>query len=164
MLLSQFNAMSVGPLWKQRAQPVAVMPACPCGQPWVLGADADAGVQALVILADPITDEVQQKLLDNILAAAGWRAQQFSFHVACGGSQTSAALQAQLTQSCNLVLACGRAAAQALQPGVEHESATLYQFDGRALLILPHPAELIANPALKAQVWATLCLAKVASA
>ncbi|PRC91509.1 uracil-DNA glycosylase family protein [Solimicrobium silvestre] len=182
MLLSRLNEMSVGPLWVLRNQPVAQLEtqaefqseiqsktqsqiqtdACPvCGQAWLQS--TLEGSSIVVVLAAPITDAAQQKLLDNCLQAAGWHAESscFTLHVSCTSSPDASlmALQAQIAaQTPELIVVFGSTAATMIN--AEFSSGQIAQYANTRLIVTHHPAEMIANPSLKAQVWADLCLAK----
>ena len=150
MFFSKLNAMSVGPLWVLRSQ---------IGSEAELTAEETSSV--LPVLAKPITDQAQQKLLENCLAAAGWnpRSACFSLHTSCSSNSATALQEYIFTHSPKLIIVFGRDAAQLI--GAEFVLGQIHSFGNRRLIVTHHPEEMINNPALKAQVWVDLCLAKM---
>ena len=102
---------------------------------------------------------------ENCLAAAGWN-QQYSLFTLHGFCQENTeiglhALKAQIAaQHPELILVFGSAAAQVMNNEFVQTPNQLLHFDNVTLLVTHHPAEMIATPKLKAQVWADLCLLK----
>ncbi len=165
MLFCKLDEMSIGPLWLLRAKPTTCAvetrsdALCSvCGEAWLQSTDKDSSV--IVVLASPLTEEVQHKLLKNCLAAAGWFSPSiFSLHATCSADMTASltALNEQIAvQSPELIIVFGLAAAQHINP--EFISGKVHHFANTRLLVTYHPSEMIATPALKAQVWADLCL------
>ena len=164
MWLSKLNDMSVGPLWVLREQPATATqppPGCAvCGRGWLESQAQQSEV--LIVLAEPITDPVQQALLDNCIRAAGWSdvADCLTLHAGCGSDVTAGlgALQQQLTGTpVRRVIVFGEDAAQRINP--EFRRGARLEFQQSVLVVTHHPAQLLANPALKAQTWSDLCLA-----
>jgi len=165
MWLSKLNDMSVGPLWVLRdtataaAEPVEAN--CPvCGAAWLEPAAQQQEV--LVVLADPLTEPAQQTLLDNCIRAAGWSevAGILTLHAACSPEAGVKALERQLAATpVGRVIVFGQSAAQRINPAFER--GALHQFGQAGLVVTHHPAQLLATPALKAQTWADLCLARL---
>lgn len=146
MLLSKLKAMSIGTAWVLRRQQEQTSDCCSvCGQPWLQPALAEQSV--LAIFADPITDEVQQKLLANCLNAAGWYAKTtcFFLHSACASKSQTALQEYIATYTPQLIIVFGNTTLPADLS------------ENTRLLSTHHPAEMLANPALKAQVWADFC-------
>ena len=157
---------------------VALSRHCPvCHHAWLESSDQDSDV--LVILAAPIEDERERQLLERSLWAAGWKQPQvfFSMHAMCTGAgaeqadtaavsmtqmtqMAQAALQAQITkQQPDMVLVFGALAAQ--QMGLEQaQRGKRGVYANTPMVVTCHPAELIATPLLKAELWADLCLAR----
>ena len=168
MLLSRLSHMSIGPLWKLKGQPdqpeqrepIPVATAhdadtCTvCGQPWQVSGNATSSL--LMVLAAPITVAVQQQLLDNCLFAAGWSANvpTMILHSACfadvqtGMQMLAAQLAAQAPE---MILVVGHATAVMLPADLGLACAPV---------VIHHPSDMLANPLLKADVWATLYAAK----
>jgi len=165
MWLNKINEMSVGPLWVLRSPAQAPRIGsfqseqnCPaCGAPW-LHAGSDA---AWVVLPEPLTDARAQTLLRNCLQAAGWReASIFMLHQSCSLSPGVSLqnLHKQLTAGApRIVMIFGSAVALQLDPGLVR--GQIHSYQNTRLIVTHHPDEMIATPALKAQVWADLCLA-----
>ncbi|MET3105868.1 hypothetical protein AAKU67_000157 [Oxalobacteraceae bacterium GrIS 2.11] len=156
MWLSKLNEMSVGPLWVLRAPVAQPRATCPvCGQAW---ATENAGT-SWAILAAPITDPTQQALLQNCLHAIGWdEAGSFNLHGACASPAALQALQEQQPGSdAQTLIVFGAQAARLIDPGFER--GQVHQWQGSRLIVTYHPEEMIANPALKAEVWSDLCMA-----
>jgi hypothetical protein len=179
MLLTKLNEMSIGPLWKlrdriaeatlagtdagQATHPDVSVVCATCMQSWLQFDTPDARI--LAVTSAPISDEVQLKLMQNCLAAAGWDQQYslFSLHGLCQENAEIGvhALKAQMSaQNPDLILVFGSTAAQLMHKEFAHTSNQLLQFNNVTLLVTHHPAEMIATPKLKAQVWADLCLLK----
>lgn len=149
MFFSKLNAMSVGPLWVLRSQM--------CSE-----AELTAETSSVLpVLAKRITDAAQQKLFENCLSAAGWDPCSvcFSLHTFCSSNSATALQEYLLTHSPELIIVFGRDAAQLI--GAEFLPGQIHSFENRRLIVTHHPEEMIINPALKAQVWADLCLAKM---
>jgi hypothetical protein len=181
MLGSKLNAMSVGTMWVLRTQEqsqfarhVNVCPevgCCPiCGQSWTLPNTQQRAEESrvaehsvLVVLAEPITDEAQQKLFEACLAAAGWNIPLdcFSLHAPCSSNTQNAAdvLQGYIAkQQPECIIVFGSNTAQLIHP--EFVPGQIHQFANTRLMVTHHPEEMLNNPALKAQVWADFCSIK----
>jgi len=160
MFFSKLNAMSVGPIWVWRSQTSAKVDCCSnCGEPWVqFNAEINS---VLVVLAEPMTNDAQQKLLENCLSAAGWNPHShcFSLHASCSSNSTIVLQEYIVKHAPELLIVFGRDAAQLLSP--EFISGEIHSFENTRLIVTHHPEEMMNNPALKAQVWADLCLGVV---
>lgn len=176
MFFSKLNAMSIGTVWVSRSQEKSQFAAhhsdfsttdycASCGEPWIQSA-VEAATAIIVVTAESITNEVQQKLLENCLTMAGWGAQQtsFSLHASCSSDHQAAlhVLQMQIAaQQPNLIIVFGHDAATLMETEhVEFIPGQIYQFANTQLIVTHHPQEMIDTPALKAQVWADLCSAR----
>lgn len=150
MWLSRLNQMSVGPLWVLRNQ---------------AGAQPSAPSSMMAILAEPLTDPAQQTLLQNCLRAAGWNdIAVIALHSNCSTTSEAAlqTLQTQVTESNpRTLIVFGATAAHKINP--EFKRGQIYRYQQARLVVTYHPHEMMANPALKAQVWADLCMAAYAS-
>jgi len=163
MLLSKLNQMSVGPLWVLRNPAVApseMRQVClTCGEPWLQAATDETAI--LVVLTSAVTDQTQQTLLQNCLRAAGWNAAScFSLHSACLTSPETAlqALQTQIAASSpHTIIVFGADAAQSINP--EFSRGRVHRLLASRLIVTYHPEDMIADPSLKALVWADLCMA-----
>ena len=176
MWLSKLNEMSVGPLWVLRDQPqgspydeshqipdelqARAAQRCPvCGQSWLESGRTESGM--LAILEQPLTDGVQKTLLQNCLRSANWHdAACFTLHGACGNSAdiVAQALQTELAESAvRTIIIFGETAAQKIDSQLRRGQQV--QFHDSRLVVTYHPDQMVATPALKAQVWADLCLA-----
>jgi len=165
MWLSKLNQMSVGPLWVLRVQPDHAAAFCPvCGDAWLHPEGGDNAV--LVVLVAPIIDQAQQILLQNCLRSAGMNdCAYLTLHGNCtsGSDAAIAALQKQIADRQNVatpfqtILVFGDAAAQRINP--EFDRGQIHQYQHTRLIVTHHPEQMIADPSLKAQVWADLCLA-----
>jgi hypothetical protein len=177
MLSSKLNAMSVGTMWVMRSQEQSqfarhakVYPEvefCPiCGLSWsLLEAEESRTIEdsVLVVLAEPITDEAQQKLFENCLAAAGWNVpiDCFSLHASCSSNSQSAvaALHDYIAaQRPECIIVFGSDTAQLIH--AELVPGQMHQFANTRLIVTHHPEEMLNNPALKTQVWADFCSIK----
>lgn len=173
MFFSKLNAMSVGTVWVMRDQKQSTTKSdhadfssetycAVCGKPWEQSSVEAAPV--VVVTADPIIDETQQKLVANCLTAAGWGGQSTSFalHASCSSNHQSAlhALRLQIdAQQPELIIVFGLDAAQLIDAQrTEFVPGQIQQFENTRLIATHHPEEMISAPALKAQVWADLCL------
>ena len=106
----------------------------------------------LLVTAQALSDTQQQSLLQHCLRAGGWPADTPLLLLA---AQQSAAAVQQLASQVQLLapaslLILGQPAA-ALQ-----EQLAALGWSGK-VLVTHHPAEMLAQPGLKAQVWADLC-------
>lgn len=149
MLFSKLKAMSIGTMWALRNQETSSSCCSVCGKPWMQPALEEQSV--LAILADPVIDEAQQKLLVNCLKAAGWYAHTtcFFLHSACA-SNGQTILQTHIaTQVPQLMIVFDH---KSLPPELVLDENT-------RLIATYHPQEMLANPTLKAQVWADFCSA-----
>lgn len=182
MLCNKLNAMSVGTLWVLRSQEesqfakhVKICPevdCCPiCGHSWALLNTQQRAEESrvvdnavLVVLAESITNESQQKLFEACMAAAGWNVPLdcFSLHEPCSSNSQTAvdALQEYIAaRQPECIVVFGMHTAQLIDsafiPGQIHHYAN------SRLIVTHHPEEMLNNPALKAQVWTDLCLMKV---
>jgi hypothetical protein len=173
MLSSRLNAMSVGTLWVLRSQEesqfaryqpfCSEVEGCPiCHQPWLREQGKAEEGSVLVVLAEPITDEAQQKLFQACLTAAGWNQSSCIYlHVACSSDNRSAVLALQehiASQAPEFITVFGSATAQFIHP--ELIPGQIHSYARTRLIVTHHPEEMINNPALKAQVWADFCLVK----
>ena len=163
MWLSKLDLMSVGPLWVLRAQS-PVPQVCPvCGAPWVHATAADSSL--LAVLSAPISDQAQQTLLQNCLRAAGFNEFNcLTLHDTCPGSSEAAvtAMQKQVAETpFETIVVFGESAAQKINPEFRRGHPHIYQ--NARLIVTHHPEEMMANPALKAQVWSDLCQAVFAN-
>ncbi len=164
MWLSKLNEMSVGPLWILRDNASAAAEPfqsnCPvCGAAWL--ESSAQHTQVLIILADPIADPAQQTLLNNCVRAAGWTdvAGFLALHSSCSSGAGVTALERHLAQALvRRVMVFGERAAQSINPAFKR--GALHQFGQTELVVTHHPAELLTTPALKAQTWSDLCLAR----
>lgn len=172
MFFSKLDAMSVGTMWILRSQEqpqfarhqhdCPEMDCCPmCGELWIQTHVEHGSI--LPVFATPLTNEAQQKLVGQCLTAAGWNAHSagFSLHASCLSNCETAllALQEYIARySPELVLVFGSDAAQLLH--ADFIPGQIHLFENTPLIATHHPEEMINNPALKAQVWADLCLAK----
>jgi len=164
MWLSKLNDMSVGPLWSLRATRSAAgetnESACPvCARAWL--EQAAQHHEVLIILDDPIADPAQQALLDNCIRAAGWCdvASVLTLHAACSSDAGRSALERQLTATpVRRVIVFGQSAAHRIDAAFNR--GAVHPFGPAGLIVTHHPAQLLATPALKAQTWADLCLAR----
>jgi|GEM_PF-4065810 len=173
MFFSKLNAMSIGTMWvlrsreeSQFARPhsdYAKVGYCSvCGGPWI---ECNVETRSVVVVfPSPITNEAEQKLFENCLTAAGWNAHSacFSLHAPCSSDSQPAllALQEHIAMySPELIIVFGSEPAQLMHP--DFVSGQAHQFANTRLIVTHHPEEMISNPALKAQVWADLCLAKM---
>jgi hypothetical protein len=163
MLLSKLNQMSVGPLWvlrKPSAAPSATHQICPaCGEPWLQSATDETAI--LVVLAAVATNPAEQILLQNCLRAAGWNEPaSFSLHSVCFATPETAmqALQTHIAESsAQTIIVFGADAAQRINP--EFNRGRVHSFFGARLVVTYRPEDMIADPSLKALVWADLCMA-----
>lgn len=164
MWLSQIQAMSVGPLWLLKTpashlEPAAQGSVCPsCAAPWLQL--SCAGVDRVVVLADLISDEREQTLLNNCLHAAGWQdAAVLLLHQRCDAVDHAVqALQQIISEHAGMtVLVFGERATQLLDPQLQRGG--LAHYHGATLIATHHPQQLLSDSALKAEVWADLCLA-----
>jgi hypothetical protein len=165
MWMSKLNDMSVGPLWVLRkrdasghSEPAATTAVCPtCGEAWLQAATSEIPVVAIV--GAPMTDPAQQTLLQNCLHAAGWSGVAVAaLHTGCADTADAAmtALQPHLAGATTLIV-FGEAAAQRLSP--EFSRGRVHHFHNARLIVTCHPEQMLADPTLKAAVWADLCLA-----
>jgi len=169
MWLSKLNDMSVGPLWVLRTPPsggsAAADEVCAqCQQNWLLS-DSDSAV-ALVVLDTVITDLTQQTLLHNCLAAAGWQdaCAVICLHGACPDSAAAAlqALQKRLAQMPDaVIIVFGESAGRRID--LQFQRGRLHRYRDRRLVVTHHPQQMLDHPALKAEVWSDLCLARYGS-
>ena len=168
MWLNKLNDMSVGPLWvlrTQRATAVETLPAsatqsdqdCPtCGAPRQYAGSKET----LIVLHAPLTDAGQQTLLQNCLHAAGLGdATILMQHLSCAQPPE---ISLQLLKNLLIeggpkaVVVFGSAAALGLDASFVH--GQIHSYQNTRLIVTHHPEEMIATPALKAKVWADLCL------
>ena len=164
MWLSKLNEMSVGPLWVLRAQPGSVQPAevcAHCRQNWLLETADHAAV--LIVLDTALTEATQQALLHNCLKAAGWQdsGSILSLHGACSASPAPAlqALQTQLAQAPGAaIIVFGQAAAQRINP--QFQRGQVHHWQAARLIVTHDLQQMLEQPALKAEVWSDLCLAR----
>ena len=184
MFLTKLNEMSIGPLWKLRqpvadvnaiaadsaqiTQPTPNSGACAiCNQDWMQLDNPNATV--LAVVAAPMTDQTQRRLLENCLLAAGLDQHYslLSLHGVCHeNSQLGLdALSAQIAnQNPAVVLVFGSAAAKLIQPEFAQLPSQLHPYGNCTIIVTHDPAEMLATPKLKARVWADLCLLKQALA
>jgi len=168
MWMSKLKEMSVGPLWVLRDKAAAHQPAaeglatqtCPvCQQPWLQFASDNR--KAIAILAAPVTDPAQLTLLQNCLRAVEWGdVAVMSLHADCAENAELAVqvLQAQLAESSDAsLIVFGQPAAQRLNPTFNR--GQVHRFNDARLVVTHHPEQVLADRALKAAVWADLCLA-----
>ncbi|MCD6026515.1 MAG: Uracil glycosylase superfamily [Solimicrobium sp.] len=169
MFFSKLSAISVGPLWALRRQAEAPIDICHtsnncsvCGKQWITFYAEESYV--VVIVASPIADNAQQKLLENCLLAAGWSTKfsYFSLHLNCSSNSGSALLALEehiAAHPPELILVLGSNAGHWISP--EIIIGQLNRFANIPLIVTPHPQEILLNPSLKAQIWADFCLMKL---
>ncbi len=138
-----------------------------CGNGWL--ADGVQDSDALVVLATALSNPPEQQLLAQCLWAAGWREPQvcFALHAACSDQASVAslaALRAQISRQCpQVIVVFGATAAQWLiaddrsAPVLRGESG---HYANVRVVVTHDLPELISKPALKAELWADLCLAQ----
>jgi hypothetical protein len=133
-----------------------------CRQSWLEGEVNDSDV--LVVVAQALTDEREQQLVERSLRAAGWHQPQalMTLHAGCVGGERAAiaALQSQLRrQQPQVMLVLGSAAGKLL--GLDVNIVGKQQHYGTTPMVVTyHPADLISTPKLKAALWVDLCLAQ----
>lgn len=152
-----------------------------CRKPMVLDA-AQSSAQWLIVVDDAsltpeLLSEPAERLLSHMLASVGKTLDAVSVTslLKCARSaDVTLDAYSEEVQACqpflrqqlallkpSLVIAMGELAAQALV-GVDDELGQLvgeiHEYEGLPLLAMPHPEALLAQPALKAQVWRDLNL------